>query len=188
MARERYPGERRGLSLFLEDLRPVAAERCGRDSLLVHAIRRALRSGDLHHLRHARTLFNHLPRDQRRELSCACVAHTGEPEPPPPAHELLERCSRRAPASFASFESGGDGDASRAPAVSLAHELLPASTVRVMVAPGTLPSAAAGDLRRIAGLIERDRRLLSDRYWRGRRRCWPPAEDDGPPQAPSSSS
>ena len=34
MARERYPGERRGLSLFLEELRPAAARVCGADSLL----------------------------------------------------------------------------------------------------------------------------------------------------------
>ena len=37
-----------------------------------------------------------------------------------------------------------------------------------MVSPGTLPSTAADDLRRIAGLIERDRRLLSERYWQRR--------------------
>ena len=78
MASERYPGERRGLGLFLEDLREAAVQVCGPDALLVHAIRRALRSPDLHHLRHARTLFNHLPREQRLRLSAACVVRGAE--------------------------------------------------------------------------------------------------------------
>ncbi len=111
MARERYPGERRGLSLFLEDLRPAAARLCGPDSLLLHAIRRALRSCDLDHLRHARTIFNHLPREQRHELSAACVAPPDAASPP--AHELLERYSNREPAPFVSFESTGAPSPSR---------------------------------------------------------------------------
>ena len=179
MARERYPGERRGLSLFLEELRPAAAKLCGANSLLLHAIRRALRSCDLDHLRHARSIFNHLPREQRHELSSACVAPTDTAKPP--AHELLERYSNREPAPFVSFESKGAPSPSRPTEVSLTHELLPASALRVMVSPGTLPSAAADDLRRIAGLIESDRRLLSERYWRDL-----PA--DGEAQTPSSSS
>ena len=77
MARERYPGERRGLSLFLEDLLPEALRACGRDAILTHAIRRALRTGELDHLRHARTIFNHLPREQWRRLSAACIAGGG---------------------------------------------------------------------------------------------------------------
>ena len=48
----------------------------------------------------------------------------------------------------------------------------------------TLPSTAADDLRRIAGLIESDRRLLSARYWQGRRDLADAAEA----QTPSSSS
>jgi hypothetical protein len=36
-----------------------------------------------------------------------------------------------------------------------------------MVSPGTLPRSAAGALREIANWIERDRRLLSSRHWRG---------------------
>jgi hypothetical protein len=182
MARERYPGERRGLSLFLEDLRPAVTRVCGPDSLLLHAIRRALRNGDLDHLRHARTIFNHLPREQRHLLSSACVTPADAVQPP--AHELLERYSNREPAPFVSFESKGTSSPSRPTEVSLTHELLPASAVRVMVSPGTLPSAAADDLRRIAGLIESDRRLLSERYWRDRR---DPAAEDGA-QTPSSSS
>ena len=182
MARERYPGERRGLSLFLEDLRPAAARLCGTDSILVHAIRRALRSGDLGHLRHARRIFNHLPRAQRGQLSAACVTHRQEPRPA--AHELLERYSHRAPKPFVSFESAGQAAPERPALVSLTHELLPASAVRVMVSPGTLPRVAADDLRRIADQIEGDRRLLSERYWRRRGDQQPEA----PAQAPSSSS
>ena len=179
MARERYPGERRGLSLFLEDLRPAVAGVCGANSLLAHAIRRALRSSDLDHLRHARTIFNHLPRAQRQALSAACVT-PAEP-PKPAAHELLERYSNREPAPFVSFEARSDETTSLPAEISLTHELLPASALRVMVSPGTLPSAAADGLRRIAGLIERDRRLLSDRYWRER-------PDEGEAQTPNSSS
>ena len=182
MARERYPGERRGLSLFLEDLRPYVGRICGGNSLLVHAIRRALGSGDLDHLRHARTLFNHLPREQRQALSAACV--TPATEPRPPAHELLERYSNREPEPFVSFERRGETGAASRTEVTLTHELLPASSVRVMVSPGTLPSTAADDLRRIAGLIERDRRLLSGRYWQ--RRDGHAADEAG--QAPNSSS
>lgn len=183
MARERYPGERRGLSLFLDDLRSCAADVCGPASLLVHAIRRALHTGDLDHLRHARTLFNHLPRDQRQALSAACV--TPAVERRPRTHELLDRYSDREPEPFVSFERRGEGDEAACTEVTLTHELLPASGVRVMVRPGTLPSTAVSDLRRIAGLIESDRRLLSERYWRGRdedRSCDPAG------QAPNSSS
>ena len=164
MARERYPGERRGLSLFLEDLRQAAgAASAARNSLLVHAIRRALRSGDLDHLRHARTIFNHLPRDQRRELSAACVARSRAGSPP--AHELLERYSQRAPSTFVSFESTGERWPERPARV--AHPR--AATGQPSPGdgdPGTLPRSAAGDLRRIAAMIERDRRLLSEHYWR----------------------
>ena len=106
MAKERYPGERRGLSLFLEDLRSCAAGICGADSLLVHAIRRALQTGDLDHLRHARTLFNHLPREQRQALSAACVAPAAAPRPA--AHELMERYSNREAEPFISFERRGE--------------------------------------------------------------------------------
>jgi hypothetical protein len=182
MARERYPGERRGLSLFLEDLRPAVAGICGPDSLLAHAIRRALRSGDLDHLRHARGIFNHLPREQRHALSSACVAGTDTAKPA--AHELLERYSNREPEAFVSFESRSASPESPPAMISLAHELLPATALRVMVSPGTLPSAAADGLRRIAGLIESDRRLLSDRYWRDRR----DTADEIGSQTPSSSS
>jgi hypothetical protein len=164
MATERYPGERRGLSLFLEDLLPAVEGVCGRHALLFHAIRRGLATGDLDHLRHARAIFNHLPREHRQLLAGAVVAGSrGVPEPP--AHELLEAYSQRDPAPFVSFEAGRRGDVPAS--VTLTHELLPPSPVRVMVSPGTLPRTAADSLRRIAVMIEEDRRLLSHRYWRG---------------------
>jgi hypothetical protein len=163
MARERYPGERRGLSLFLENLLPIAEGALGHDALLYHAIRRALHTGDLDHLRHARTLFNHLPREQRRELSAAVVA-SGNAAAAPPKGKLLELYARRNPAPFVAFESPKQGQGQ--PSVALTHELLPATPVRVIVTPGTLPRTAADSLRRIAGMIEQDRRLLSERYWR----------------------
>ena len=111
MDNERYPGEQRALRLFLQELRPQGA-RCGENSLLVHAIRRALHTGDLDHLRHARTLFNHLPREQRQAFSAACVTPAAEPRPP--AHELLERYSDREPEPFVSFERRGEPGASAA--------------------------------------------------------------------------
>ena len=177
MARERYPGERRGLGLFLENLLPIARQALGEDALLCHAIRRALHSGDLDHLRHARTIFNHLPRTQRRELSTAVVesgiarltAAAGEPDPPDAPEE---------PAPFVSFEAPPPGH--DAPSVSLTHEILPPDPVRVIVAPGTLPRTAADSLRRIVDMIEQDRRLLSERYWR--------AKGTGEPQAATGQS
>lgn len=166
MMQERYPGERRGLGSFLDDLQPEVARRLGEDSLLYHAIRRALHSRDLAHLRHARTLFNRLPREQRQELWGAVVARSSSGGPP--KDELLERYAKRPTAAFVTFEvvpgSGERHDTSMA----LTHELLPSTAVRVMVSPGTLPRTAADGLRRIASMIEQDRRLLSERHWRER--------------------
>ena len=173
MTKERYPGERRGLSLFLQDLLSPVERQCGQRSILLHAIRRALRSGDLHHLRHARKIFNHLSREQRGRLTAAIVAHGGSATPA--SHELLDAYSRRQPASFVSFESASDAPGEKPASATLTHELLPPSPVRVMVSPGTLPSTAANSLRHIAGMIESDRRLLSERYWRAR------AEEPAPP-------
>jgi hypothetical protein len=107
------------------------------------------------------------------------------PDAAPPAQELMERYSAREPAAFVSFESPGEAAPERPAAVSLTHELLPASAVRVLVTPGTLPRTAAGDLRRIADQIEGDRRLLSARYWR--RRGEQAAGEDAA-QTPKSSS
>jgi hypothetical protein len=172
MERERYPGERRGLALFLEDLLPVVERDLGRDSLLYHCARRALRGGSLRRLRHARQMFNNLPRETRRRLSVGLIARPG---PAPARQELLEAYSRREPTPFVCFQPG-DGARPAGPAsVDMRHELLEPSPVRVLVHPGTLPSAAAHSLREIATLIETDRRLLSARFWR---RGQPPAEPE----------
>lgn len=166
MTKERYPGEQRGLSRFLTDLLPAVEQHCGRQAILGHAIRRALRSGDLAHLRHARRIFNHLPREERSDLAAAIVRRASSATAPEP-HELLDAYSQRQPEAFVSFESSSDAPGSMPVAVTLTHELLPASTVRVMISPGTLPRTAAEALRRIAAAIENDRRLLSKRYWHG---------------------
>lgn len=162
MQQERYPGERRGLSRFLEDLLPVAEDELGDDSLLVHCARRALRGQALERLRHARQMFNSLPREAKQRLSAGLVARAGGG---PVRQDLLETYSRREPVPFVCFEAGAAGVASDAETLGLRHELLEPGPVRVMVRPGTLPSAAASSLRDIAALIENDRRLLSPRYW-----------------------
>jgi predicted component of type VI protein secretion system len=77
MTVERYPGERRTLALFLTDLQPVVEAALGRDCLLFHAIRRALGSGELAALRHARGVFNQLPRELKAEVSAGLVARAG---------------------------------------------------------------------------------------------------------------
>lgn len=166
MTQERYPGERRGLGSFLEDLQPVAALQLGEDALLLHAIRRALRTRDLDHLRQARSLFNRLPRECRQELWSTVVARSASGGPP--KDELLERYASRPTAAFVTFEMAPGSGEPHDTAMALTHELLPSTAVRVMVSPGTLPRTAADGLRHIAALIERDRRLLSERHWRAR--------------------
>jgi hypothetical protein len=163
MDRERYPGERRGLTLFLEELLPVVERELGRDSLLFHCVRRALRGAGLRRLRHARQMFNNLPREAKRRLSVGLIARPGEA---PARTDLLETYSRREPTPFVCFQAGDEPRRRGLPSVDMRHELLESSPVRVMVRPGTLPSAAARSLREIAALIESDRRLLSPRFWR----------------------
>lgn len=71
MNEERYPGERRGLKLFLEGLLGAVDEHLGRDALLYHRIRTALDRGDLASLRAARQMFNHQDTALKRRLSLA---------------------------------------------------------------------------------------------------------------------
>ena len=71
MDEERYPGERRGLKLFLEGLIGAVDEHMGRDALLYHRIRTALERGDLASLRAARQMFNHQDTALKRRLSLA---------------------------------------------------------------------------------------------------------------------
>lgn len=164
MEQERYPGERRGLGLFLEDLEPVVERDLGRDSLLFHAIVQARRTSTLRALRHARRLFNALSRRQRQQLSEGIIA---APEPPPARDALLEDYGNRDPQPVVCFEAKSVGPRGCHHQMELRHELLEdILPVRVMIKPGTLPSAAAGCLRELAALIEKDRRLLSGRYWR----------------------
>ncbi len=68
---ERYPGERRGLRLFLEGLIGAVEEHLGRDALLYHRIRLAVERGDLASLRAARQMFNHQDTALKRRLSLA---------------------------------------------------------------------------------------------------------------------
>ena len=79
----------------------------------------------------------------------------------------MARYGRRPPAGFVSFElAAGSGDGQGGDTrVGFTHELLPHSDLRVLVSPGTLPQTAAEGLRRIAAMIEHDRRLLSQRHW-----------------------
>ncbi len=69
MEQERYPGERRGLRLFLEGLIGAVDQELGRDALLYHRIRIALSRGDLLSLRSARQMFNHQNAAMKRRLS-----------------------------------------------------------------------------------------------------------------------
>jgi hypothetical protein len=98
MNEERYPGERRGLRLFLEGLLGAVDEQLGRDALLYHRIRTALERGDLGSLRAARQMFNHQDTALKRRLSLAreqrglrkpgaarlAVAPETSPSPPTP--------------------------------------------------------------------------------------------------------
>lgn len=157
---ERYPGEKQGLTLFLEEIRPIVEAQLGRTSLLYAAIRKALGNGALHHLRHARHIFNGLPRDTKQQLSQALVAQA---DAIPDQERLLTHYDTTAPTPFVCFERH-----ERDPAVtevSYRHELTEPHDVRVMVKSDTLPSTAASSLRLIADTIERDRRMLSSRYW-----------------------
>ncbi len=165
MNEERYPGERRGLTLFLEDLAPVVALQLGENCLLHHAIRVALRSASLQRLRHARRLFNHLPREVRQRLSEALLQHSA---PLPSRELLLADYARRPPASVVAFESSERHQTDPLPQPELQHELTSSADLRVTIRPGTLPAVAAERLRAIADLIEQDRRLLSPRFWRQR--------------------
>lgn len=165
MQRERYPGEQRGLTLFLQELEPVVELVLGREHLLWHAVRRGVQKGTLDALRHARQLFNHQPREVKQLLSLGMVEHGDLPMPS--KDDLLDAYAGHQPEGFVSFDlaSTAEGDE---PIVRLRHELADLAAVRVLVRPGTLPSSAAAKLRAIADLIERDRRLLSQRFWEER--------------------
>jgi hypothetical protein len=166
MAEERYPGERRGLGLFLEELLPIVERRGDGLALLRHAIRRALETGELARLRHARQIFNFLPRAERQSLSSALLGARARPTAPAPAGSAAKLEGTAATVLPAvCFELVRESDARRPLTVGLREEPTAPAPVRVTIAPGTLPSVAADTLRRVAAMIEADRRLLSARFW-----------------------
>jgi len=188
--RERYPGERQGLGLFLEELQPVVAALLGTESLLHHAIKKALASGRLSALRHARGLFNSLPREERQALQAGILAHH---EPAAKATSAPGGLGERRPRAVVRIdcghadgsqpESGPWGSRPAPPRIALGHELLDDVALSVLVRPGSLPSSVAARLREIADLLERDRRLLSARYWGAARLEDASKPKDGPGNA-----
>jgi hypothetical protein len=164
MAVERYVGERRALRHFLEELRPLVIAALGDASVLRYRIDRALQSGDLGALRHAREIFHNQPDELKRSLMRGIF----EGPLAPAKDNLLERYALREPEPFVRFDAYPAASAEDLGlSVVLDHELGDDVPLRVMVSPGTLPGSAAGALREIANWIERDRRLLSFRHWRG---------------------
>ena len=164
MTEERYPGEHRALGLFLHDLHAAMRELLGRDNLLFHRVERALRQGSLEALRSARHAFLLQPEAIRQDLVQVML---GRVAPAASRTELLERYRAEDPRPFVRFEFDRcDADPAEDLRVDLVHELMSDRPLRVLIGPGTLPSAAAQALRAIADRIETDRRLLSERHWR----------------------
>jgi len=168
MEGERYVGERRALRHFLQELRPLVATALGRDSVLAYRIERALGSGDLAALRLARQIFHNQPEALKRRLMRGIFeAPAGKPS----KDHLLGRYHEREPEPFVRFDAYPTARSEDVGlSVELDHELCDDVPIRVMVSPGTLPGSAAEALRQIARWIERDRRLLSSRYWEDARR------------------
>lgn len=168
MEGERYVGERRALQHFLQELSPLVMAALGKDAVLAYRIERALRSGDLASLRLARRIFHNQPDHLKRRLMRGIFE---APPVKPTKNHLLERYTRREPEPFVRFDaypSARTEDLGLS--VELEHELVEDVPIRVLISPGTLPSSAASALREIAGWIERDRRMLSPRYWRRTRK------------------
>jgi hypothetical protein len=163
---ERYVGEGRALRHFLQELRPLVVAALGEEAVLRYRIDRALRSGDLPALRAAREMFHNQPEDLKRQLMRGIFEAPTAPKPT--KHELLAQYSDREPEPFVRFDAY---PAARSDdlgiSVELEHELCDDVPVRVLISPGTLPSGVVQVLRHIADRIERDRRLLSARHWRG---------------------
>jgi hypothetical protein len=168
MAGERYVGERRALRHFLEELRPLVVAALGDDSVIGYRIDRALESGDLPALRRAREIFHNQPDELKRNLMRGIFEGPATLAAAPSKGRLLEGYSLQEPEPFVRFDAYPAANAEDLGlSVALDHELSDDVPLRVMVSPGTLPSSAAQALREIANWIERDRRLLSSRHWRG---------------------
>jgi len=132
--------------------------------VLGYRIDQALRSGDLGALRHAREIFHNQPDELKRSLMRGIF----EGPVAPAKDRLLERYALQEPEPFVRFDAYPAAESKDLGlSVALDHELGEDVPLRVMVSPGTLPSSAARALREIASWIERDRRLLSSRHWRG---------------------
>lgn len=166
MGSERYPGEQSSLALFLESLLPIASDELGDESLLVCSVRRALRTRRLDHLRHARQLFNFLPRSLKQKLSRSMIAPShGDGSEPSEQGGVSDRDR----GEFICFRADATGVTGAATG-DVGAQLQDDDALCVVIRPDTLPTDAADRLRRIADLIATDRRLLSHRFWRGRPR------------------
>ena len=173
MSSERYVGERRALWHFLSELQPLVVEALGEDSMLRHRIKRALKSGDLEMLRHARRMFHSHPDKLKRQLMRGLFEGTAAGAELPaalPDEALL-------PPSDAADQPPGTARVVRFDAIPAASEedvtlsvdldtqKGGAAPIQVMIKPGTLPRSAAESLRQVADWIEYDRRMLSPQYW-----------------------
>ena len=161
---ERYPGEHDSLSRFLIGLEPAIAEVVGDHHLLLHAVKRALRRRKLVHLRHARDIFNALPKRIRDELSSQLIESSDHLD------ELIDHEDEEDTTSIIRFETSQES-----PSVQVTRQRSPhvpgdplPSDIAVDIQSGTLPSIAAAKLRLIACRIETDKTVLSSRRWQGR--------------------
>lgn len=173
MSSERYVGERRALWHFLSELQPLVVEALGEDALLRHRIDRALKTGDLDMLRHARRIFHNHPDGLKRQLMRGIFEGTtagGElpatlPDEAVPLSTGGESRTPDAPrmVRFDAFPAASEKE------VALSVELDTgkggAAPVQVMIKPGTLPRSAVETLRQVADWIEHDRRMLSSQHW-----------------------
>lgn len=179
MNSEHYEGEKEGLSSFLSGLALAIAAISSRDHLLYRRTRKALDNNNLSEMRVAHNMFEMLPSETREALLCAIPRDTLSDEleqerPIEPMMALREMSSTfhhidiepdtETANEFVSFEMQSDVH----PDVStkLVEEALDPVALRVLVKPGTLPSTVAHALRHIADNIDKDRRILSKRYWK----------------------
>lgn len=173
MSSERYVGERRALWHFLSELQPLVVTALGEDSLLRHRIDRALKTGDLQMLRHARRIFHNHPDALKRRLMRGIFETTpigGELPALSPDEPLPSSISRAEPAQktgsvvrFDAFPVAHGQDVAMSVEVDVGKS--GAAPVQVAIEPGTLPRSAAEALRQIADWIETDRRMLSSQHW-----------------------
>ena len=161
---ERYPGEHDSLTRFLQGLEPAIRDQLGDNSMLEHAIKRALKQRRLAQLRHARDIFNLLPRDIRDTLSSQLIDKTEALD------DLITDEDDDQGAAIIRFEASTSNtgiQVSRHPVEEKNSDPVP-SDIAVDIQPGTLPTFAAAKLRLIAGSIEANKEILSDGHWQKR--------------------